>query len=370
VDKVDVMVIGAGVVGLAVARSLSMVGRSVVVIERHAYAGMETSSRNSGVIHSGIYYAPGSAKAILCVRGRELLYEYCRARQVPYRQCGKLIVAQRSEESRLESVQATALKNGVTDLAWLDQAGVREKEAAIRASAGLWCPRTGIISVHEFMSALHGDVENAGGNVVFRTEFIAAHAVSQGFAVTVLCQGELSTIACECLINSAGLAATTVLSRIDGYPAGRIPRQYFAKGNYFEYTRHSPFQHLVYPMPGEGGLGVHATLDIAGRLRFGPDVEWLQEIVGDVDYAVRPERGERFYAAIREYWPELPDNGLSASYSGIRPKLVGPGSVPADFLVEGPADHEVPGLINLLGIESPGLTSALALGEQVEHLLA
>jgi L-2-hydroxyglutarate oxidase LhgO len=367
-DRVDVIVIGAGVIGLAIGRAMILGGRSVIIVERHAHPGTETSSRNSGVIHSGIYYPTGSAKARLCVRGSALLYEYCEARRLLHRRCGKLIVAQQSEVPKLQKLQDTALRNGVGDLAWLDPNGIAEKEPAVRASAGLWCPSTGIVGVHEYMTSLHGDLEDAGGVLALRTEFIAARATSQGFEVDLRSDGEVLSLGCATLVNSAGLAATSQLSAIDGYPAARIPGRFFAKGNYFEFSGRSPFRHLVYPMPGEAGLGVHATLDMGGQLRFGPDVEWIDPPPVDFDYSVAEERGRGFYGAIREYWPGLPDASLRPSYSGIRPKLVGAGSPAADFQIEGPAEHGVAGLINLLGMESPGLTSSLAIGEEVVRI--
>jgi L-2-hydroxyglutarate oxidase LhgO len=369
VDRFDVVVVGAGVVGLAVARALSLTGHSVLVIERHDVPGAETSSRNSGVIHSGIYYPTGSAKARLCVRGRELLYQYCYERGVPHRRCGKLIVAQAAEVPRLESLQSTAVRNEVKSLEWLDEAGILAREPSVRAAAGLWCPDTGIVSVHELMVAFLGDLENTGGDIAFRTEFLHATPEPDGFVVEVNCDSERIKLGCQILVNSAGLAAVDLLGAIEGYPANLIPGRHFAKGNYFEFAGRSPFRHLVYPMPSDAGLGVHATLDLAGQLRFGPDVEWLEAGDGEFDYAVREERGGKFYAAIREYWPELPDASLRPSYAGIRPKLVGQGSPAADFCIEDSTRHAIPGLINLLGIESPGLTSSLAIAETVALLL-
>lgn len=369
-ESVDAVVVGAGVVGLAVGRALGKEGLSVVIVERHEHCGTETSSRNSGVIHSGIYYPTGSMKATTCVRGRDLLYEYCTARGVPHRRCGKLVVAQEPELPKLDALVETARRNGVEDLEWLDGAGVSRIEAEVRAAAGLWCPSTGIVSVHEFMTSLHGDVEDSGGILAFRTEMISAQPSSSGFRVELQCDGESISLNCSRLVNAAGLSAVSLLERIDGYESQRAPAGFFAKGSYFDYAGRSPFTHLVYPMPSEAGLGVHATLDVGGQLRFGPDVEWLDGGGGNFDYAVGDERGRKFYAAIREYWPSLPDGSLRPSYSGIRPKLVGPGSPPADFHVEGPLDHRVPGLVNMLGIESPGLTASLALGEAVVDLLA
>lgn len=369
-EAVDAIVVGAGVIGLAVARAIASAGRSVVVVERHSHAGTETSSRNSGVIHSGIYYPPGSSKARLCVRGRSLFYQYCRERNVPHLQCGKLIVATSSEVSKLEALHANALCNGVDSLQWLDRAGIRAMEPVLCSEVGLWCPDTGIVSVHEFFTALHADVELAGGHVVFRTRFLGSQPTAAGHEVRLDCDGEPMSMRCSWLVNSAGLAAIEMLRLIGGYPGQRIPPQYFAKGNYFDFSGRSPFRHLVYPMPGAAGLGVHGTLDMAGRLRFGPDVEWVEGVPEKLDYAVDPDRVGQFIAAIREYWPEIPAGSLHPSYSGMRPKLVGPGAAAADFRIEGPVEHDVPGLINLLGMESPGLTSSLAIAEEVERVLA
>lgn len=368
-DKVDVIVVGAGVIGLAVSRALSASGRSVVALERHDRAATETSARNSGVIHSGIYYPPGSEKQKLCVKGRELLYEFCEARHVSHRRCGKLIVAQSSETGRLQALQRNALTAGVTDLQWLDAKQVSGFEPEVRAAAGLWCPSTGIISVDEYALALQGDLEASGGAVAFRSRFVSARRIAGGFMVDVDCEGQSMQLECAGLVNSAGLAAVSLLSSIEGHPASLIPRAHFAKGNYFDYAGRSPFTHLVYPMPGEAGLGVHATLDLGGQLRFGPDVEWLNGEGLDFDYNVDVGRGEAFYAAIREYWPGLPDGSLRAAYSGIRPKLVGAGAGAADFCIQGPAQHGVAGLVNLLGMESPGLTSSLAVAERVVGML-
>lgn len=364
----DAVVIGAGVIGLAVGRALAAAGRSVLVLERHGQAGSETSSRNSGVIHSGIYYPTGTLKARLCVSGREMLYAYCRTRGVAHRQVGKLIVAQPSQLARLEALQATASRNGVMDLQLLDAEGVQEREPEVRAAAGLWCPSTGIIDVHEFIQALHADVEHAGGLVSPRTEFLEAKSTAGGWWVELSSDGETMQIDCKLLVNSAGLDAVAVLKRIGDYPAQRIPTAYFAKGSYFEFSGRSPFRHLIYPMPGEAGLGVHGTLDMAGRLRFGPNVEWLNQSGGAFDYTVREAHGDSFRDAIREYWPGIPDGSLRASYSGVRPKLVGPGEPAADFRIEGPVDHGMAGLVNLLGMESPGLTASLAVGEFVAAL--
>lgn len=370
-ERVDAIVVGAGVVGLAVARALSVAGRSVVVVERREAIGTETSSRNSGVIHSGIYYKTESHKARLCVRGRELLYDYCEKKGISYRRCGKLIVAHASKLSSLEALQSTAKKNGVDNLVWLDAAGVRHLEPKIQADAGLWCPDTGIISVHELLLAMQGDIEDSGGNVVLLTEFVRSTAVPDGFQVELQSGVDQYRLSCGILINAAGLMAAEILSRIEPYSPHLIPRMNFAKGNYFEYAGRSPFRHLVYPMPSEAGLGVHGTLDLAGRLRFGPDVEWLHRAAGGApDYKVDPARARAFYSAIREYWPDLPDGSLIPSYAGIRPKLVGPGLPAADFLIQGQVEHGLAGFVALLGIESPGMTAALAIGEAVERAVS
>lgn len=368
-EKVDAVVVGAGVIGMAAARALCLAGRSVIVVERHANPGTETSSRNSGVIHSGIYYPPGSAKARFCVRGKALLYEYCAARHVEFRQCGKLIVAQAHQLAKLQSLLQTAVSNDVTDLTWLDGAKLRHVEPEVRASAGLWCPGTGIVSAHDLIHAMQADIESNGGLLAFRTEFLEARTTVDGFEVSLLADGDAMSLSCTSLVNSAGLASTALLTRIDGYPRAQIPVPHFAKGNYFEFSGRSPFRHLVYPMPGEAGLGVHATLDLGGQLRFGPDVEWLDGAKAPFDYVVDPARAGGFYASIREYWPALPDDSLRPSYSGIRPKIVGAGSPAADFRIESARDHGVSGLINLLGMESPGLTASLAVAEQVVKLL-
>ncbi|HZF14464.1 MAG TPA: NAD(P)/FAD-dependent oxidoreductase [Steroidobacteraceae bacterium] len=361
-DRIDVVVVGAGVVGLAVARALAQSGRSVIAIERHRRVGEETSSRNSGVIHSGIYYPQGSLKARLCVRGRGLLYAYCAEKGVAHRRCGKLIVAQERELPALDGLHEAARNNGVHDLERLDAERVRQLEPQLRCAGGLWCPSTGIVDPHELMTALHGDLDAAGGNVAFGTELASASARAGGWELTLQSGIDSTLLDCELLVNAAGLHAVELLERIAGYPRDRIPQRFYAKGNYFSLRGRSPFTHLVYPMPVPGGLGVHATLDLAGRVRFGPDVEWVER---PDEYQVSAARAAGFYEAIRVYWPGLADAALEPAYAGIRPKLVGAGVAAADFHVDLPARHGVAGLVNLLGIESPGLTSALALGEYV-----
>lgn len=359
------MVVGAGVVGLAVARALALAGREVIVVERHRLPGQETTSRNSGVIHSGIYYPKDSLKAKLCVRGRELLYDFCQARDIAHSRCGKVIVAQEAQVPGLKALEQKGLANGVTDLAWLSAAQVRELEPEVRCAAGLWSPSTGVIDVHEYVTTLIADLEAHGGTVVYGAELRDVAVTPGGFEVTVASNGSADAFDCRNLVNSAGLAAVDLLRRIRGYPERRLRRAYFAKGNYFACHGVRPFRHLVYPMPGDAGLGVHATLDLDGSTRFGPDVQWIDE----PDYDVDATRAASFYAAIREYWPGMPDGCLQPGYAGVRPKLVGEGAAAADFVIEGSETHGMAGLVNLLGIESPGLTSSLALAEEVASRL-
>lgn len=365
-ESVDALIVGAGVVGLACARAAARQGLSVVLVERHPRAGEETSSRNSGVIHSGIYYPTASLKARLCVAGRERLYDYCAERDILHRRCGKLVVAQADQVGALKALQGKARANGVEDLELLTQAQARALEPAVHCAAALLVPSTGIIDVHEYMQALEADIDAADGVVAFDTEFLGA-AVRDGSIVARLRgAGEESELRCRHLVNAAGLSAVALLARIEGYPLAHGHRTWYAKGNYFSCRGIKPFRHLVYPMPNEASLGLHATLDLDGRTRFGPDVEWVDSL----DYEVASSREASFYASIREYWPELPDGALEPAYAGIRPKRVGPGQPAADFLIEGPADHGVPGLVNLIGIESPGLTSSLAIGDEVRSMLA
>jgi len=360
----DALVIGAGVVGLACARALARRGLEVLVVERHARLGEETSSHNSGVIHSGIYYPTGSLKARLCVAGRERLYAYCAERDILHRRCGKLIVAQADQIAILETLHRKALDNGVSDVSLISGAEARALEPAVRCAAAMLSPSTGIVDVHEYMTSLHADLEAADGIVAFNAVLAGARRDGERFEVALRSGAEASSVACRFLINSAGLDAIPLLSQIDGYPEGRH-RAWFAKGNYFSCQGAKPFRHLVYPMPNEAGLGIHATLDLAGQTRFGPDVEWVDA----PNYRVDAARATDFYASIREYWPGLPDGALQPDFAGVRPKRVGPDSPAADFLLEGPAAHGVPGLVNLLGIESPGLTSSLAIADEAVGLL-
>ena len=358
-ESLDAVVIGAGVVGLAVARALAMAGREVVILEAEDAIGTHTSSRNSEVIHAGIYYPRDSLKALSCVAGKELLYEYCVTHGVPHQRCGKLIVATDEKQvSELENIQRKAHGNGVTDVVWMSREQALALEPELACVAALYSPSTGIIDSHALMLAYLGDAEDRGAMLARKSGFIAGDAVADGFVLHIEAADPLKT---RILVNSAGFKAPSVAKRIEGYPAKLAPPEYYAKGNYYSLNKKSPFSRLVYPVPEPGGLGVHVTLDLAGQARFGPDVEWVERI----DYTVDPKRAERFYAAIRRYWPALPDGALLPGYAGIRPKTAGPGEPAADFVVQGPRAHGVPGLVNLFGIESPGLTSSLALAGMV-----
>jgi L-2-hydroxyglutarate oxidase LhgO len=360
------VVVGAGVVGLAVAQRLARAGREVVVLEQERLIGSHTSARNSEVIHAGIYYPRGSAKARLCVRGREMLYAWCAAHGVPHKRIGKIIVATAPEqEGALAGIAAAAAANGVDDLRPLAAAELRAMEPALRGVAGLLSPSTGIIDSHALMLSYRGELEDAGGAVALSTRFLAAEPADGGFRVTAESgpgnPGERVTLGCDLLVNAAGLFAGAVAAGISGLGAPWARPVFYCKGNYFGLATRVPFAHLIYPVPERDGLGTHLTLDLAGRGRFGPDTEW----VAGIDYALDPKRGEGFYAAIRRYWPELPDGALAPDYTGIRPKLAPAGGPATDFVIEGEAAHGIPGLVNLFGIESPGLTASLAIAEEV-----
>lgn len=360
-DHIDCVVIGAGVVGLAVARSLALRGRGTIVLEAADAIGSLTSSRNSGVVHAGIYYPTGSLKARLCVAGRKLLYEFCGARGVEVKRCGKFIVATvDADVPKLIAIQATARANGVEDLQLLDRHEAMRLEPQLHCAAALLSPSTGIVDGHGFMTALTGDLENAGGAVVLESPMQRAYRCSKGIRLWVG-RTDVHDIDATLVVNCAGLDAQHVARRFEGMIPETIPELFYAKGNYFGVEGRVPFRRLIYPVPEDGGLGVHLTLDLSGRARFGPDVEWVDRI----DYRVDPARAESFYAAIRTYWPELPPGALRPDYSGIRPKTAGPGSSAQDFIIQGPEVHGVAGLVNLYGIESPGLTAALAIGEYI-----
>ncbi|MEM8686719.1 MAG: NAD(P)/FAD-dependent oxidoreductase [Pseudomonadota bacterium] len=360
---VETVIIGAGVVGLAIARALSRTGREVIVVEQADAIGTETSARNSEVIHAGIYYPEGSDKARLCVRGRDLLYAYCAERGLAHQRCGKLIVASTAAEmERFTGMLARAHANGVSDLEPVDAAQVAKIEPEITCVGALLSPSTGTVDSHGLMLALQGEAEDHGAMIAFNTPVEALEVTNQGFAIRT---GGVSPLRLTCreVINSAGHGAVSLARKTSGLNAAHVPQAYHAKGVYFRLMGKSPFRRLIYPAPDEASLGIHATVDLAGQTRFGPDVEWCGP--GAFDYEVDPARGDRFYAAIRKYWPGLKDGSLAPDYAGIRPKICGPGEPAADFMVSGPQTHHVSGLVNLFGIESPGLTSALALGEEV-----
>ncbi|MGJ5176616.1 NAD(P)/FAD-dependent oxidoreductase [Bradyrhizobium oligotrophicum] len=365
-EKVDCVVVGAGVVGLAVARQLAKAGREVIILEAAEDIGTVTSSRNSEVIHAGIYYKAGSLMARFCVTGKRMLYRYCDEHGVPYRNCGKLIVATSpAETEKLQGIRAHAEANGVEGMRLLTGSEARAMEPALACEAALLSPSTGILDSHAFMLSLRGEIEDQGGALAFHTPLLRAKAA--GGAIEVDAGGEQPmTLSCRLLINAAGLNAPALARLTDGMPPSLVPTAYLAKGNYFSCSAKAPFSRLIYPVPEPGGLGVHLTLDLAGQARFGPDVQWIDAI----DYTVDPARAERFYPAIRKYWPTLPDGALMPSYSGIRPKIVPPAVASQDFVIQGPRDHGVAGLINLFGIESPGLTSSLAIAAHVGELIA
>jgi L-2-hydroxyglutarate oxidase LhgO len=368
-DSVECVVIGAGVVGLAAARRLAQAGLEVVVIEAAGDIGTGTSSRNSEVIHAGIYYPAGSLMARLCVAGKRALYSYCDEHGVPYRRCGKLIVATSADDDeKLASIKSHAEANGVDDMRVLSAAEARALEPALHCTGALLSPSTGIVDSHAYMLALRGEIEDAGGALAFHAPLARAKAVRDGFEIEVGGDTPMA-LQCRVLINSAGLSAPAVARAIEGMPSDRIPTSYYAKGNYFSCSTRAPFSHLIYPVPEPGGLGVHLTIDLGGQAKFGPDVEWVDSLdVDSLDYAVDPARAERFYPAIRRYWPTLPDGALTPSYSGIRPKIVPPAIARQDFVIQGPQDHGLAGLVNLFGIESPGLTSSLAIADEVARV--
>ena len=366
VESVDCVVVGAGVVGLAVARALAMAGREVIVLEAAEAIGTETSSRNSEVIHAGIYYPAGSLMARFCVAGRKQLYGYLAEKGVPHSNCGKLIVATNEvEDGKLEDIRRRAAVNGVDDMRILTAAEAIALEPNLRCTSALLSPSTGIIDSHGYMVALQGDAENAGAVVVFHSPALGGRAVAGGVEIDVG-GAEPMSLRCNLLVNSAGLHAPKLADGIVGMPKERVPTSYYAKGNYFTLTGRSPFTRLIYPVPVPGGLGVHLTIDLGGQARFGPDVEWIEAI----DYRVDPRRADSFYEAVRTYWPDLKDGALQPGYSGIRPKIVPKGAPGQEFVVQGPQTHGVPGLINLFGIESPGLTASLAIAAHVLDVAA
>lgn len=364
-EEIDCAVIGAGVIGIAVARALAQRGREVIVLEAAAAIGTETSSRNSEVIHAGIYYAAGSRMARHCVAGKHALYAYCTERGIPHANCGKLIVAtDAAEAERLESIRQRAAANGVPDLRLLSAAEARALEPALHCTAALLSPSTGILDSHAFMLALQGDAEHAGATFVFLAPVLSGEVRNR--IVLEVGGAEPVRLACRSVVNAAGLHAPALARCISGMPEAGIPTAHYAKGNYFTLAGRSPFRRLIYPVPVPGGLGTHLTIDLGGQARFGPDVEW----VDGIDYDVDPRRAANFYAAIRRWWPGLPDDALQPGYAGIRPKIVPPGAPAQDFVIAGPRDHGVAGLTHLFGIESPGLTAALSLADEVADVVA
>lgn len=364
-EHIDAVVIGAGVIGLACARALALRGIETIVLERHEAFGSETSSRNSEVIHAGLYYPTNSRKAQLCVAGKHQLYDYCASHGINHRRCGKLMVATSPEQlPQLQHYYQQGQANGVSDLALLSANEAKALEPALECVAALHSPSTGIIDSHALMLALLGDAENAGSMLVVSTPVLGGKLESDGIVIET---GGASPICVKAriVINAAGLGAQALATAMVGFPAQLVPPSHYAKGNYYALTGRAPFSRLIYPMPEPGGLGVHLTLDLAGQARFGPDVEWVSEL----NYDVAPARADCFYGAVRHYWPALSDGALMPAYAGIRPKITGPGEAAADFLIQGPANHGVAGLVNLFGIESPGLTSCLALADQVTALV-
>jgi L-2-hydroxyglutarate oxidase LhgO len=365
-EQVDCAVIGAGVVGLAIARELAMAGREVIVLEAADAIGTHTSSRNSEVIHAGLYYPKGSLKAGLCVSGKWLLYDYCAGHGVPHSKVGKIVVAVTADEiAKLKSYVQKAEGNGVGDLRWLSREELRELEPEVECVAGFLSPSTGIVDSHALMLAYQGDAQNKGAAVVFKSP-VESGAVGPDRIVLNVGGDEPMTIACKSVVNSAGLFAQDIARSIEGIPAQSIPPQYFAKAHYFTLSGRPPFKRLVYPVASNAHLGVHVTMDMAGQIRFGPDVSWVDA----VDYSFDHSREPLFYEAIRKYYPGLKDGQLQPGYTGIRPKVSGPKEPAADFIISGPRDHGVGGLVNLFGIESPGLTASLAIAAHVRALLA
>jgi len=370
-ERVDCVVIGAGVVGLAVARSLAMAGRDVTIVEAAHAIGTGISSRNSEVIHAGIHYAPGSLKARLCVRGKDLMYAFCEQRNVPHRRVGKLVVATDESQLRaLDRVLANARASGVDDLETLGASDAAGLEPALSCVAALWCPSTGIVDSHALMLALLADAEASGATLALSSRVEGGTATADRIEIRVASDGsDVFRLEASLVVNCASLAAAQVAHSIDGVPGSSVPQIHFAKGNYFSLAGRAPFRHLIYPLPEPGGLGVHVTPDLGGQAKFGPDVEWLAPDA-PLDFTVDPRRADAFVDVIRRYWPGLPDDALAPAYAGIRPKLSGPGEPAADFVISGPEVHGIAGLVNLFGIDSPGLTSSLAIGEHVAAMAA
>ena len=363
-ERADCVVVGAGVVGLAVARTLALAGREVLVLEAEHRIGEHTSSRNSEVIHAGLHYQKGSLRQRLFPRAAHLLYAYCASHGVPHRRLGKLVIARDAEEARrLWAHMAQAIEAGVRDLEWLEPGEARKLEPNLACHAAYLSPCSGIVDSHALMLAYRAELEANGGVVAFRAPVTGGAITSNGIEITVG-GAEQTALCCTTLVNCAGHGAPPLARAIANFPASTVPRSYFRRGVYFSVTGR-PFQRLIYPIHGPGGMDIHAVIDLAGNVRFGPDAQWVDRI----DYSVDPARAEAFYRAIRAFWPGLPDGALSPAYAGVRPKITGPDEPAADFVIAGPAEHGIPNLINLFGIESPGLTASLAIGEYVAGLL-
>ena len=362
-DSVDCVVVGAGVVGLAVARALALRGREVLVLEAESAIGTGISSRNSEVIHAGIYYPTGSLKARLCVQGQRMLYGYCAERGLPHQRCGKLVVATSvAQQAQLRAIAERGAANGVDDLEWLTRSEARQLEPALECVAALYSPSTGIVDSHALMLSLQGDLEHAGGMVACHTLLLHAHCAADGIVLTMQ---DGTRLRASTVVNAAGLGAPRLAGQFAGLDPRHVPQAFYAKGSYFTLQGKAPFSHLIYPVPEPAGLGVHLTLDLGGQAKFGPDVQWVAD---PADLEVQAQRGAVFYDEVRKYWPQLPDDALVPAYAGIRPKIHGPTESAADFVVQAASTHGLRGLINLFGIESPGLTSALALGEHVANM--
>ena len=366
IENVDCVVIGAGVVGLACARRLAIEGREVIVLEKADAIGTETSSRHSEVVHAGIYYEPGSLKAKFCVQGKIKMYRYMEERGIPFKRLGKLIVATSEEQiASLNQIKTRAEKNGVKDLEILSHNEAIAREPALKCVAALWSPSTGVADSHSYMLALQGDAENCGAMIAFFSPVLGGYADDSGITLKIGGDNPI-TLKAKTVINSAGLHSQKLTHQFENFPKHQIPPWHFCKGNYYSLSGcKAPFSSLIYPAPEQAGLGVHLTLDLAGQARFGPDVEW----VNDINYDVDPKRADSFYEAVRKYWPELPDGALQPGYSGIRPKIQAPGEPATDYFIQGPATHGIPGLVNLYAIESPGMTSSLAIADHVSHML-
>jgi len=365
-DIVEYIIIGAGVIGLAIARQIALSGRDILIIEGAKTIGSGISARNSEVIHAGIYYPKDSLKAKFCVRGKELLYQYAKNHNIEHNNCGKILVATNDAQTdRLEGIKTQAANNGVLDLELITSSAAKSLENSLSCKAALFSPSTGIIDAHAFMLSLLGEVEDNGGSCSFLSKVERITPSDSGFTLNINCQGEDITIRAKNVINAAGLSAVKIAENIASFPKDKCPEQRYAKGNYFKLTGKHDFKHLIYPLPQEAGLGIHLTLDLAGQVRFGPDVEWVDR----PDYNVNTARKDDFYKAIRSYIPTLPDNSLIPDYCGIRPKIFFDDKPYTDFLIQDEKDHGIARLINLFGIESPGLTASLAIAEYIDEMI-